>query len=1056
MRAIFLFDVTSYTRGLFAYAAMIFLLGAGVFAGSRFNLSPGTGIYLNAPYTIGFMLGLLSLAVIFIATVLSNQLLFKEWDTGFDRILFVTPLSRKAFVSGRFLSFFVLTFTGFLLMAAGFAAGQYLRTGPEMQSRSSIVYYLYPLLVFGAINSLFTCSVLYLLAWLSRKKLLVAMGSLMLYVLYMVLLVFSNSPFMAGSLPQSMAVQQVSALADPFGLSAYFLSSSGFTVLQRNTVIVPLSGYFLLNRLTVTGFSVLFIMLGYRSAVFSTGAVKRRRTERTDGLFYRYSHPLRRIAPEFSFPARCRAVLSFARIDLIYIFKSIALPAAGILLLFYVGMEMYAEIDKGIRLPQHYASSGLMATTISENFYFPGLLLTVYFVNDIFWRSRAAGFSMIEDTAFYSTTKVAGHWCGISILLLYLTVLLIVLGLLFQCCYHYFRVGINAYLGVFIFNTFPLMLFAGFLLLINAVAGNRYIALGISICAALFMAGPLSKMFITQPLLRFFSGYTGVYSDFNGYGTFPGSFSWRLLFGLCATAVLWFVYYVRKNGKPSSVILLCILVLALTGFISGKMFLQGYISPKTQQALLSDAAQYETSYRKYQHLPQPTVTAVNTRIDLYPRQHAYTIEGSYLIKNLTGKIISNILVGFNRDFRIIKAGYSSSKENIRINTPVSTLVLKYPLLPGDSACIHFEMSYQWWAVNGVPSMNAIIENGSFTRISRYYPQLGYQADNEIADSFQRKQYGLGEATKINKLSDPRTSTNDFIRLNMLVSTDGDQTVIATGELAGQWKEKNRNYFRYETPVPIPFRFALSSAAYSLESTVYKGISINVFYNPQHAENVGHLVNNAKLSLDYCRDNFGPYPFRSVTFAEISSFTKGFAATAYPAVIFMTENMLFHANIKADKQQDVINELAGHELSHLWWGSNQVSPDGREGAAMLTETLAMYTEMMVYKKMHGKEKMLERVKVHQQIYDSEKGFSENQPLYRVTDENTHISYSKGAVVMVGLSELIGEDKVNEALRNFLRLHGYPNERPLSTDLVNEILKVSDPRYHGVIKKMFMQI
>ncbi|MET3880762.1 M1 family aminopeptidase [Chitinophaga sp. OAE865] len=1056
MRAIFLFDLTSYTRSFFAYVAMIFLLGTGFFSGSRFNLSPGTGIYFNSPYTTGFMLGMLSLAVIFIATVLANQLLFKEWDTGFDRILFVTPISLKGFVSGRFLSFFVLTFTGFLLMVAGFMAGQCLRTGPEMQSRFNITYYLYPLLVFGVVNSLFICSVLYLLAWLSRKKLLVAMGSLMLYILYMVLLVFSNSPFMAGSLPQSVTLQRASALADPFGLSAYFLSSNGFTVLQRNTMIVPLSGYFLLNRVIVTGLSILFIMLGYRSAAFSAGVVKGGKTDKPEDLFYHYSHPLRCVAPAFNFIAGCRSVFSFARMDLVYIFKNIALPAASILLLFFVGMEMYAEIEKGIRLPQNYASSGLMATTISENFHLPGLLLTVYFVNDIFWRSHTARFSMIESTAFYSTSKQAGHWWGISILLLYFTLLLIVLGLLFQCFYHYFRVDINAYLGVFVFNTFPLMLFAGFLLLINTGVGNRYIALGISVCAALFTASPLSKMFITQPLLRFFSGYTGVYSDFNGYGIYLSSFVWRLVSGTCIIAVLWLIHYAIKNKRPTPAILVCMLLPAVAGFISGKIFLQGYIAPKNKKALLNDAAQYEISYRKYQHLPQPTVTDVSTRIDLYPRQHAYSVEGSYLIKNLTGEMISSILVNFNRDFRIIKAGYVSAKEATGIIDPVSVLVLKYPLQPGDSARIHFEMSYHGWAVNGLQSMNAIIENGSFMRISRYYPQLGYQPDNEITDSSQRKRYRLGEATKIKKLSDPRSSTNDFIHLNMLISTDHDQTAIGTGELAEQWKGKNRNYFRYETPVPIPFRFALSSAAYNLKSTVYKGISIHVFYNPLHAENVDHLVNNAKLSMDYCRDNFGPYPFRSVTFAEVSSFTRGFAATAYPAVIFMTENMVFHANIKADKQQDVINELAGHELSHLWWGSNQIAPDEREGAAMLTETLAMYTEMMMYKKMYGKEKMEERVKVHQQIYDSEKGFSEDQPLYMVTAENVHISYSKGAVVMVKLSELIGEAKVNEALRNFLRLHRYPNARPLSTDLVDEILKVSDPRYHKAIKKMFMEI
>lgn len=38
-------------------------------------------------------------------------------------------------------------------------------------------------------------------------------------------------------------------------------------------------------------------------------------------------------------------------------------------------------------------------------------------------------------------------------------------------------------------------------------------------------------------------------------------------------------------------------------------------------------------------------------------------------------------------------------------------------------------------------------------------------------------------------------------------------------------------------------------------------------------------------------------------------------------------------------------------------------------------------------------------------------------------------------MVGLSELIGEKKVNEALRNFLEQHRLPLSQPKSTGLVN---------------------
>ena len=45
----------------------------------------------------------------------------------------------------------------------------------------------------------------------------------------------------------------------------------------------------------------------------------------------------------------------------------------------------------------------------------------------------------------------------------------------------------------------------------------------------------------------------------------------------------------------------------------------------------------------------------------------------------------------------------------------------------------------------------------------------------------------------------------------------------------------------------------------------------------------------------------------------------------------------------------------------------MNPDDREGMLLLTETLAMYTEMMLYKKMHGKAKMMNRVNMHRQTY-----------------------------------------------------------------------------------------
>ena len=91
-------------------------------------------------------------------------------------------------------------------------------------------------------------------------------------------------------------------------------------------------------------------------------------------------------------------------------------------------------------------------------------------------------------------------------------------------------------------------------------------------------------------------------------------------------------------------------------------------------------------------------------------------------------------------------------------------------------------------------------------------------------------------------------------------------------------------------------------------------------------------------------------------------------------------------------------------------------------------------------MHGLEKMKERLEIHQQIYDNKKGLYDNQPLYKVKPGYSHIAYSKGALVMVKLSELIGENQINLALKNFLLNNQYP-KKPTSLDLLKELYKVA---------------
>lgn len=56
----------------------------------------------------------------------------------------------------------------------------------------------------------------------------------------------------------------------------------------------------------------------------------------------------------------------------------------------------------------------------------------------------------------------------------------------------------------------------------------------------------------------------------------------------------------------------------------------------------------------------------------------------------------------------------------------------------------------------------------------------------------------------------------------------------------------------------------------------------------------------------------------------------------------------------------------------------------------------------------------------------------------------------------LSELIGEQKLNEVLRNFIEKHKYPNPKPVSTDFLDELYRLTSSSLHAKIDTLFKKI
>ncbi|MDT9146169.1 hypothetical protein RSW78_26445, partial [Escherichia coli] len=72
--------------------------------------------------------------------------------------------------------------------------------------------------------------------------------------------------------------------------------------------------------------------------------------ENTDENNLSFSY--KRTPTQHNTQAQAKSLLSFSKMHLTYIVKSIPFILALLCVLFSVGMEMYAAIEKGLRIPQ--------------------------------------------------------------------------------------------------------------------------------------------------------------------------------------------------------------------------------------------------------------------------------------------------------------------------------------------------------------------------------------------------------------------------------------------------------------------------------------------------------------------------------------------------------------------------------------------------------------------------------------------------------------------------------------------------------------------------------
>ena len=1062
LRHLILFEIQFYTRKIAFYGLLLAFLAFGILVGTSAGIA-FPNITKNSPYAINFILGLFSLVSLFPIIVVAAQSLLREKDAGFEQILYATPLKVRDYFVSRFLLVFGMATLCFSLFLMGYAVGHLMKMAEnDAWGAFRLSYYLHSFSVI-VLPNIFLCTVLVCCAaWFSKRKMGIYLSGLGIYVLYMVVSIFSNSPLIAGASPASAGAMSWAAKLDPFGMAAFFEQTHHWSASTRNTTVLQLSGNLLINRIAVVLLASTLLFFAYKSFTFNIlGDRKKQKTpsesSNTEGSIYRRT-ATQTEGKRYAF----LTVLSFLTIDLKSIVKSVSFVVLIILSLFALGMEIYGAIDGGIRLPQNYVTTTLMCNTILATL--PVLLLfsTLFYGSELVWKSQSVHFDALENTTRYAPRLLfLSKFLTLLCLVFVLIACSILMGIGFQQAYQYPLIDWATYLSLFYFLGLPTAICALLILALHYLMGKKYTALSVSALFLLLTNASLGKAFgFSHSLLRFANFLPDKISEMNGFGYLPHAFFIKMAYSFffAFLMVMLALFFQNKPFFKSIASLKLTPIFAFLGPLSIMAFLGLNLaknSPNVSKIARIDAQQsYEEAYKIYKNRAKPSVTTIKTSIDLFPEQNYYTVKGSYILVNKTADTIAEILLNTSKDLTW-NAIESKQLDLIKKDDTFGQYLFKIrkPMLPNDSIVLDFGFEYRLNPLQGHQSFNAIVENGTFMRISNFFPHIGYDADDEIEDKEERKKRNMSEKEALTKV-DARLKTPynyEFIDFDALISTSAEQTAVSVGHLDSTFTKNNRRYCHYVARA-IPFRFAVSSAKYAVEKSNYAGIGIEILYHSQHHQNIQHLMTRIKQSLAYCETNFGAYPYKSIRFAEISRFTEGFAATAYPASIFINERHL-HINLNADKQQDIINELAGHELSHQWWGNAQLQPDYREGSGLLTETLAQYTELMLYKLAHGAAKMQDLVNLHRELYDSEKAFSGEAALYNADPNNANVIYNKGLVKMHELYVLIGEKRINSALKNLLAQHRYPLPPATSLDVMAALKAVVERDKHEAIEDIF---
>lgn len=244
----------------------------------------------------------------------------------------------------------------------------------------------------------------------------------------------------------------------------------------------------------------------------------------------------------------------------------------------------------------------------------------------------------------------------------------------------------------------------------------------------------------------------------------------------------------------------------------------------------------------------------------------------------------------------------------------------------------------------------------------------------------------------------------------------------------------------------------ASPDFLVTKRIVDGIEVEFFYKPEHEKNAKRIVDYAEFALKYYNSSFGKYHYGHFTIVDIQIGFGG-GAMEYPTFITISPSGLPPEKIRVDAL------VIFHEMAHQWWYGMVASNEFEE--AWLDEGFADYSQRRVLEHRYDKSANLVNlwgINLNEANL-AKAGYLldlQSDPIVKNSWEfQNYLSYRtnvyfKASLVLETLRNLLGEEKMDEVLKEYFRRYKF--KHPKTHDFIQVVNELAGGDWTSLLEQL----